>query len=48
MTLNEKYALAIPKIGRVNRKRYSKAKNFALRIVSTSAIAGLIYWTLKR
>ena len=33
---------------RRNRKRHTMAKTFALRIVSSLAIATLVYWTMKR
>ena len=48
-TYIEKYADTMQtNLRRRNRKRHTMAKTFALRIVSTLAIAGLIYWTMKR
>ena len=47
-TYIENYAASMQKSQRRNRKRYTRAKTFALRIVSTLAIAGLVYWTMKR
>ena len=47
-TYIENYAATMQQSQRRNRKRYSKAKIFALRAVSTLAIAGLVYWTMKR
>ena len=47
-TYIENYADTMQVNCRRNRKRYSKAKTFALRFVSTLAIAGLVYWTMKR
>ena len=47
-TYIENYAETMQQSQRRNRKRYSKAKTFALRFVSTLAIAGLVYWTMKR
>lgn len=44
-TYIENYAATMPAYGRRNRKRHSRAKTFALRVVSTLAIAGLIYMT---
>ena len=47
-TYIENYADTMQVNRRRNRKRYSKAKTFALRIVSSLAIAALVYWTMKR
>jgi len=46
-TLNEQYALAMPKIGRPNRKRHTLIKTIALRLAVSLTIAGAIYWTLR-
>ncbi|MCX6602541.1 MAG: hypothetical protein NTV52_02990 [Acidobacteria bacterium] len=47
-TYIENYAATMQQSQRRNRKRYSRAKTFALRVVSSLAISGLIYWTMKR
>lgn len=47
-TYIENYADTMPAYGRRNRKRHTMAKTFALRVVSTLAIAGLVYLTMKR
>ena len=47
-TYIEKYANTMQtNLRRRNRKRHTMAKTLALRIVSSLAIAGLIYWTMK-
>jgi len=43
-TLNEKYALAMPKIGHTNRKRYTRLKTIASRIIVTLAIGAATYY----
>lgn len=47
-TYIEKYANTMQTNLRRNRKRHSKAKFIALRIVTSLAIASLVYWTMKR
>ena len=47
-TYIENYAATIQKSQRRNRKRHSRAKTFALRAVSTLAIAALVYLTMRR
>ena len=47
-TYIEKYADTMQANLRRNRKRHTMAKTLALRIVSTLAIAGLVYLTMKR
>ena len=47
-TYIENYADTMRQSQRRNRKRHSKAKFIALRIVTSLAIAGLVYWTMKR
>ena len=47
-TYIENYAVTMRQSQRRNRKRHSRAKFIALRIVSTLAIAGLVYLTMKR
>ena len=47
-TYIENYAATMPVYGRRNRKRHTRAKTFALRGISSLAIAGLVYLTMKR
>ena len=47
-TYIENYADTMQTNRRRNRKRHSMAKTLALRIVSSLAIATLVYWTMKR
>ena len=48
-TYIEKYADTMQtNLRRRNRKRHTMAKTFALRIVSSLAIAALVYLTMKR
>ena len=47
-TYIEKYANTMQTNLRRNRKRHSRAKFIALRIVSSLAIAALVYFTTKR
>lgn len=44
-TYIENYAATMQQSQRRNRKRHSKAKIFALRVISSLAIAGIIYMT---
>jgi hypothetical protein len=43
-TLNEKYALAMPKLGRTNRKRHTRLKTILSRIAVTLAIGAATYY----
>jgi hypothetical protein len=41
----QQFALFIPPNVRRNRKRHTKLKKIALRLIVSLAIAGVIYWT---
>lgn len=47
-TYIENYSATMQANRRRNRKRHSRAKFIALRIVTSLAIAALVYWTMKR